>query len=315
MKFTFHQTLNDMKTLCTALLLLLVSFANAQTDTLTDQSFNRSYDKSCAFVSLGTWRSGTGNQPIGMHWRRVASEFDISPEAKTTYLMARKQGQTGLGLALGGLSAYLSGTIFLISGLQNTLFTPNNFDTHLGIGLGMYVGAVALSSTSISYTKNANNNFEKALWLRNREAIMTDLPATVQPQFKQVYEQEAIYLYDRSTWQPYEYIKNGQPYRLGFLGVAGQNAFQGSVQGLDSYQKYQRSKLGGVALYTLGLVAMLSSISVQKAGNTEGWKLPYFGGAVVASIGGGVLVQSITHLRRAIYFRNRDVVRQRLMFQ
>ncbi len=304
-----------MKTLCTALLLLLVGFANAQTDSLTDLSFNRTYDQSCAFVSLGTWTSGTGSQPIGMNWRRVASEFDLSPEGKKNYLLAQKQGRTGLGLSLASLGTVIAGTVFIATGARNAIVNSSDFNAQIGAGLGLYVGSIALSSTSIRFSTNANNNFEKALWLRNRGAIMTDLPMATQPKFKQAYEQEAIYLYDRSFWSPYEYIKNGQPHRLGFFGNAGQGAFQGSIQGLDSYQKYQRSKLSGLALYTLGLVAMFSSIPTRNNGNAQSWKVPYIGGFTVAMIGGGILAKSYTHLRRAIYFRNRDVVRQRLMFQ
>ncbi len=304
-----------MKTLTTALLLLSVGFVNAQTDSLTDLSFNRTYDQSCAFVSLGTWTSGTGNQPLGMHWRRVASEFDLSPEGKKTYLLAQKQGRTGLGLSLASLGTYLSGTVLLATGVRNTVASNTDFNAQIGAGLGLYVGSTALSSTSIWFSTNAHNNFEKALWLRNRDAIMADMPVATQPKFKQAYEQEAIYLYDRSFWSPYQYIKNGQPHRLGFLGNAGQSVFQGSIQGLDSYQKYQRTKISGLALYTLGLVAMFSSIPTRNNGNAQSWKVPYIGGLTVAMIGGGILAKSYTHLRRAIYFRNRDVVRQRLMFQ
>jgi hypothetical protein len=304
-----------MKTLYIALLLLSVGFANAQTDSLSDQTFNRIYDKSCAFVSLGTWSSGTGSQPIGIHWRRVASEFDISPEGKTTFLLAQKQGRTGLGLSLAGLSTYLAGTVFIATGARNAIANSSDFNAQIGAGLGLYVGSIALTSTSVRFSTNTRNNFEKALWLRNRDAMLTDLPMIAQPQFKQAYEQEAIYLYDRSIWLPYEYIKNGQPHRLGFFGNAGQSVFQGSIQGLDSYQKYQRSKLSGLALYTLGLVSMLSSTPTRNTGNVQSWKIPYIGGFAVTMVGATILAKSYTHLRRAIYFRNRDVVRQRLMFQ
>jgi hypothetical protein len=304
-----------MKTLLLSVFLLSASFVNAQTDSLTDQSFNRAYDKSCALVTNGMWNAATGSQPIGIHWRRVASEFDLSHEGKRTYLLAQKQGRTGLGLALAGAGTYLSSVVFMVTGLRNSLVTNSDFNTQIGIGTGLLVSSIALSSTAVSYNRNTYNNFEKALWLRNRDAILTDLPTTAQSQFKQAYEQEAIYLYDRSIWLPYQYIKNGQVHRLDFLGSAGQSVFQGSIQGLDSYQKYQRSKLSGTVLYTLGLVAMYSSTRFQNAGNAQGWTISYIGGVTVAAIGGGIIAKSYSHLRRAIYFRNRDVVRQRLMFQ
>jgi hypothetical protein len=304
-----------MKTLLLSVFLLSASFVNAQTDSLTDQSFNRAYDKSCALVTNGMWNAATGNQPIGIHWRRVASEFDLSHEGKRTYLLAQKQGRTGLGLALAGAGLGVAGMVMIVSDIQHNLFNKNPSNTEGIIGSGLFISAITVDIISVSYSRNAHNNFEKALWLRNRDALLTDLPTTAQSQFKQAYEQEAIYLYDRSIWLPYQYIKNGQVHRLDFLGSAGQSVFQGSIQGLDSYQKYQRSKLSGTVLYTLGLVAMYSSTRFQNAGNAQGWTIPYIGGVTVAAIGGGIIAKSYSHLRRAIYFRNRDVVRQRLMFQ
>jgi hypothetical protein len=304
-----------MKTLLISVLLLSVGLAYAQTDSLTDQSFNKIYDQSCALVTTGMWNSATGNQPLGMHWRRVAPEFDISPEGKMTYMLAQKQSKTGFGLAMAGIGTLLSGTVFIISGLRNGLLGNKSFDTQLGVGMGLYVGSLAFSLPSAAYNIKSYNNFEKALWLRNRDAMALSLPMAAQPQFKQIYEQEAIYLKQSGFLRPLGYVKNNQIHRFGFLGNAAQTEFQGSVQGLDSYQKYQRSQVGGAAVSALGFAVMLSSGYFGNRSNKSNGQIVYLGGLTTVMIGSGILGSSYNHLRRAIYFRNKDVVRQRLMFQ
>ena len=296
-----------MKNLLIFSLLFSVGLANAQTEPLGNVPFNQTYDRTCALVTNGTWNSATANTRLGWQWRRVENQFDVSPEGKTLYLLARKQSKQSFALSMAGLGLALGTFPIMASGVG----TGNELTPKGGAILALSLGSLACSFASIGPRTRGINNFEKALWLRNRDAIAADLSPAVQPQFKQLYEQETMY-FDFNGWGN-GYVKNNQKYRFGMFGGFAKQEFKGSVSGWDSYKKYQTNQRVGVAVYALGIASMLSSIAFSSNRNT--FNATYFGGLAAGLAGGGLMATANSHLRRAVYFRNRDVVGQRLLFQ
>ena len=296
-----------MKNLLIFSLLFSVGLANAQTEPLGNVPFNQTYDRTCALVTNGTWNSANANTRLGWQWRRVENQFDVSPEGKTLYLLARKQSKQSFALSMAGLGLALGALPVLASnpGTGNEL-TPN-----AGLAMGMSLSGLALSIASVGPQTKATDNFEKALWLRNRDAIAAELSPAAQPQFKQLYEQETMY-FDFNGWGN-GYVKNNQKYRFGMFGGFAKQEFKGSVQGWDSYKKFQVNQRVGVVTYTLGLASMLGSVFLRSDRNS--FSTASFGGLAASLLGGGLIMTANSHLRRAVYFRNRDVVGQRLLWQ
>ncbi|TAH14635.1 MAG: hypothetical protein EAZ14_03630 [Runella slithyformis] len=282
--------------------LLFAGNVEAQNDSLTQVSFNKIYNDHTALVVNRTWTSDTTTQSLGWGWRRVANKFEISPEGKTTYLLARRQIKRGLGFALGGLGLVL-GSVPVATSMPNN---GNDFSLKAGVALGMTFGGIASFIVASRNSTRAANNFEQAVWLRNRDAIVVNLPYTVQAEFKQIYAQETIYLGHMSFGNGY--IKNNRKQKFGLLGKLGQSEFENSVLGWDSYKKFQRTQRAGLAVYVVGAATMLSSVFAISRSNSNPNLVLYVGGAVLTGIGGSIMNTANIHLRQAIYLRNRDVL-------
>lgn len=287
--------------------------ALVSTDSLAvPQSFDKTYDRSCALANNGIWKTSETRQPLGWQWRRVASEFDISPEGKAVYLMSRQQSRKSFIRILSG-SALVMGALPVLFGGRPQ---QNEFNARLGLGLGMTVAGVALIINGGNKSlKDAINNRELALWLRNRDALAAELSPEVQQPFKNIYNQETIYLGFSSFSE--KYVKNGRKYPIGLFGGRIKREFEGSVQGIASFGRYKKTKISGFVIYALGAVSTIGSLFLNQ--NRSRYNIPlspaYIGGIGAMALGGGIMEVATNDLRDAIHFRNRDVVRQSLMLR
>lgn len=303
-----------MKLLLFSAFVLIFNALQAQTEVVsvnqlgTTGSFDQVYTRNCAVTKNGDWQTSRGNQPLGWNWRKVAPEFEISPEGKTVYLQSQNQSRrafiytiAGTVLALGALPVGMSGS-------------PNNeFNARAATALSMSLGGLGLITAGLIGGNRSHQNRELAVWLRNRDAIATELSPSLQTDFKKIYNQQTIYLYNGDVGFGSKYVKNGQKYAGGLFGNRIKREFEGLEQSMMSFKRFQQNKKTGFAMYSIGLATAISSIFLASNGsNATTNNIAYFGGLAVSIIGSNVMTAANNDLRDAIYFRNRDVVRQSL---
>ena len=306
---------NDMKTKLFYFLscLLLLGAFQAQTQTVTADSlssFNQLYERSCVLTSRDTWSTSQGVRPLGWRWRRVASEFDVSPEGKAVFEQSRQQSRKAL-------VCYLAGTALILGILPIVATSPpsEQFDARAGVISGMVIGGSVSLGYSVRNLRKALNNQELALWLRNRDALAVELPMNLRANFKQIYNQETIYLQGIGRLTE-RYVRNGQRYPIGIFGGRIKHEFQGSADGMVSFKRYQSVKRAGFVVYALGGASTIASIFIDQNNHKRPLFTPaYLAGLVGMSVGAGVMGVATNDLRNAIYLRNRDTVRPLLMLR
>ena len=302
-----------MKLLLFPVFVLFFNVLQAQTEVVstnqlaTTESFDQVYARNCAIIKRGVWQTSRGGQPLGWNWRKVAPEFEISPEGKVAYLQSQKQSRrafiysiSGAVLAIGALPVGMSGP------------RTNDFNARAATALGMSLGAIGFMTASMIGADKSYRSREFAVWLRNRDAIATELSPSLQTDFKKIYNQQTIYLYNGDSSFGSKYVKNGQRYAGGLFGNRIKHEFEGSEQAMMSFKRYQQIKKPGFAMYSIGLAAVISSVFLASNRSEASFKFAYFGGMVSSIIGGSLMVEANNNLRDAAYFRNRDVVRQSL---
>lgn len=299
-----------MKNLLVTALTLFLLFQVARSQTPGDSaayfppleypSFKENYNAHAAYVGGNQWTTSLGNRPMGRGWKEVADEFELSPEGKAAYQLAQAQRRTIPFYSISGLALTLGSLPLLV--------TSPNFDWQKGIGLGMLGGGLALSLISNDKRTKSANNFQEALWLRNRDALLQSVPPTDQPRFKYLYESETIYLATKG------YIKNGHKQGMGILGGKAAKEFVGIPGAIERYRKYRNNQRLGALLYVAGLATMVASLSSRNGLRGPGLAL-YIGGSIVTGAGSGVLSSSVRFLSQAIYLRNYNVIERQMLRQ
>lgn len=280
------------------LICLTPAFAQSAADSTEYPSFRENYNAHAAFIKGSQWTTSQGNRPLGRGWKNVADAFAVSSEGQAAYRLALSQrrniplyGITGLALTVVSLPLLVS--------------SPT-FDLQKGIGLGLLGGGLVLSVAANKKIRESANNFEKALWLRNRDALLEAVPPTDQPRFKYLYETETIYLTTGA------YMKNGHKRKLGFLSGRAAQEFEGIPAAWNQYQKYRNNQRAGVLVYVIGLGAMLAAPGYASSRSGAG-QLLYLGGIAIAGAGGGIMASSRHFLSQAIYLRNYTVMERKMI--
>lgn len=289
-------------------LFLLLQISHAQTPGDTTEienqpreylSFPENYNAHAAFVNGNRWTTSLGNRPLGYNWKNVVAEFENSPEGQTAYLQAQRQKRnvpfyfiTGYALTLGSIPVLL----------PTLLSSSSNFDFQQGVGIGMLTGGLVLTYMAGRKSKASANNFDKSLWLRNRDEMLRYVSPTDQPRFKYLYETETLYLTTNS------YIRNGHEHRLGILGYGAAEEFRNITMGWDLYKKYRNRRQIGGLLYVAGLATVL----LLPNNNIRATPLLYYGGLAFVSAGGGIMLSGRKFLSQAVYLRNQSVMEQKM---
>ena len=262
-------------------------------------TFPENYNAHAAYVFGNRWTTSLGNQPLGYNWKKVAAEFENSPEGQADYLLAQKQKRMvpvflipGYGFTLGAIPVLF----------PTLLSSSPSLDFQRGIGIGMLAGGLVLTYIAGRKLRNSANNFDKALWLRNRDEMLRYVSPTDQPRFKYLYETETLYLTTNS------YIRNGQEHRLGILGHGTADEFRNVPMSWDLYKKYRNRRYIGGLLYVAGWAS-----AVLLPNSTRGTPLLYYGGLSVAVAGGGVMLSSRKFLSQAVYLRNQSVMERQML--
>ena len=291
-----------MKKLAFFAICLFVSLPRVSAQSAADStdypSFRENYNAHAAFIKGNQWTTSLGNRPLRRGWKTVADAFTVSPEGQAAYQRGLSQrrylplyGITGLALTVGSLPLLVSSPTFTLQ---------------KGVALGLLGGGLGLSMVANNKIRESANNFEKALWLRNRDALLGSVPPTYQPRFKYLYETETIYLTTSA------YIKNGHKQRLGFLGGQVAKEFEGIPGAWDQYKKYRNHQRAGLLVYAVGLGAMLAAPGYSSSRSGTG-QFMYLGGVAIAGAGGGMLASSRTFLSQAIYLRNYTVLARKMI--
>lgn len=269
-----------------------MAFAQSLPDSAQAKLLKEIYYANTAFVLDGNWSTTQGSRPIGNQWKLVAEEFEISPEGNFTYQLARDQRKRGNMFGLIGLGLAI-GTAPLLGNSSSAV-----------IGIGTTLGSWSFFAISFSNNSKSRNNFEKALWLRNRDAMVQQISILSQPEFQYVYETETLYLTNRG------YIKNGKKYILGPFSKNAASEFRNTPTAWGLYQQYRKNNLTGLALYSAGIASIFASLLVtrnKRPGNSTNIIL-YMGGLSASIAGTGLMSGGYKRLRQAIYFRNYEVL-------
>lgn len=278
--------------------LLPVARAQSTQDSTEYLTLKENYNAHAVFVNGNQWTTSLGNRPMGQGWKEVANEFELSPEGKAAYQLAQIQRRN--------IPLYSISSIALTLGSLPLLVSSSNLEWQQVMGLGMLGGGVVLVLLASDKRSKSNNNFQKALWLRNRDALLQFVPPTDQPRFKYIYENETIYLTTNG------YIKNGHKQGMGLLGGNAAKEFSDVPGAFQQFRKYRNNQRLGALLYAAGLATMVGSLTSRNGLRGPGLGL-YIGGAVVAGAGGGILSSSRRFLSQAVYLRNSTVMERQML--
>ena len=291
-----------MKKLAFFAICLFVSLPPASAQSATDSteypSFRENYNAHAAFINGSRWTTSLGNRPLGRGWKNVSDAFTVSPEGQAAHQLALFQRKRMPLYVITGLALTVVSLPLLMS--------SHTFDLQKGIALGLLGGGLVLSAAANNKIRESADNFEKALWLRNRDALLESVPPTYQPRFKYLYETETIYLATRA------YMKNGHKRRLGFLAGQAAKEFEGIPGAWDQYKKYRNQQRAGILAYAVGLGAMLAA-PAYSSGRSGSGQLLYLGGVVIAGAGAGIMASSRPFLSQAIYLRNYTVLDRKMI--
>lgn len=286
------------------LLLLLPQTAFAQTPTDSADyfvpseylSFQKNYNAHAAFVLDNRWTTSIGTQSLGRRWKNVANEFEVSPEGQAVLQQALAQRKIMPVYLLSGLG-FMLGSIPLMA-------SSSQLDLQTGLGLGVAAGSFALILAGGKKARQSEDNFNRAVWLRNRDAMLLHTSPTNQPLFRYLYETETLYLTTNS------YVKNGREQKLGFLGGKAAGEFRDIPTAWNMYEKYRKNQRVGTVVNIAG--SALAVVSILSSGSsTNGW--PFLGGIITSSIGNAITLSGQRFLRKAVHIRNYDVLNQKML--
>jgi len=259
-------------------------------------SFKENYNAHAAFVVDNRWTTSVGTQSLGRRWKNVAGEFEVSPEGQAALRQALAQRKflpvyflSGFGLLLGSIPLMAS---------------SSQLDWQTGLGLGVAAGSFALILAGGKKVSQSEDNFNRAVWLRNRDAMLLHTSPTDQPRFRYLYETETLYLTTNS------YVKNGREQKLGFLGGKAAGEFRDIPTAWNMYEKYRKNQRVGTAVNIAGSAVAIVSL-FSSGGSTNGWL--FLGGSVTSSIGSGITLSGQRFLREAVHIRNYNVLNQKIL--
>ncbi|GHB54600.1 hypothetical protein [Persicitalea jodogahamensis] len=290
---------------CLAFTLFQIAYAQTPADTTATESpagdflsFAENYNAHAAYVNGNRWTTSTGNRSLGRGWKNVADEFKVSPEGEATFRLALAQRRIQPFYSIAGLGLML-GSLPLIN-------TTTQFDWQTGLGIGMALGGFTLAFVGGKKARQSADNFERALWLRNRDEILRYTSPTYQPRLRYLYETETLYLTTNS------YIKNGHEHKLGILGDKAAGEFRNIPTAWDMYKKYRTNQRLGAVVYAAGIAVMVASPSGFSSRSPAGpWM--YFGGLVVSGAGFGIAASGRRFLREAVHLKNYTVLNQKML--
>lgn len=139
------------------LLLVTASVCSAQVRIPVDSTAARArkwYDKETIYLRNGN--SFVKNNVVYTGQKAIRNEFMVSPEGLGLYLQSRRTRNIGLLISLAGSAGSI---VSLISGNRDNLRTF----FWLSVGTGI-VGS--------AFTMSANNQRDRAVWMRNRDAML-----------------------------------------------------------------------------------------------------------------------------------------------
>lgn len=263
-------------------------------------SFKETYNAHAAYVDGDQWTTSLGNQRLGRRWRNVAGEFEVSPEGKTAYLLAQRQKGQAPMYVIEGYALTLGSLPLLVSGAGSP---GNNLEG--GIGIGMLAGGFVLNFVGSKKLAASEDNFSKALWLRNRDEMLQYVSPIDQPRFRYLYETETLYLASKA------YYKNGNKYPFGFWGTSNPEEFRNTPASWGLYKKYRTNQWAGILVQGAGLAAAALSLDLY----TSKGQLLYIGGFALIGAGIEISLSGRKYLNQAVYLRNYTVMERQMLRQ
>lgn len=116
------------------------------------------------------------------------------------------------------------------------------------------------------------------------------------------YDKETIYL---STY--HNYIKNGESYWIGFFGERLKKEMEVSPNAVIEYKKFSNKRNVSLALVGVGMAAMIGGLVNYDENDPNNGLLV---GGYVSVLGGSIFaLSSQRHRSKAIWIRNRDVLK------
>jgi hypothetical protein len=133
-------------------------------DIFQDEEVKKKYESEVLYLlNSNNYIKGNQKQKIGFGGRKMKSEFEISPEGMAVFKKYQSQEKKGL-LWFGAGMATMIGAAFLID-----YDNPSSSKNYLAAGT--YAAGGIMTAISISNLVHSQKNFQKAIWLRNRDAI------------------------------------------------------------------------------------------------------------------------------------------------
>ncbi len=260
-------------------------------------SFQENYNAHAAFVLDNRWTTSVGTQSLGRRWKNVADEFEVSPEGKAAFQQSLAQRRF--------VPIYVFSSLGLVIGSSASLAIPNPTSLQLALGAGGLAGGIALMVIGSRKARQSESNFERAVWLRNRDEMLLHTSPTYQSRLRYLYGTETLYLTSNS------YVKNGREHNLGFfLGDRAAGEFRDIPTAWNMYEKYRRNQRVGTAVSIAGSAASITSL-FSSGNGINLWV--FMGGFFTTSVGNGIALSGRRFLREAIHIRNYTVLNQKLL--
>lgn len=117
---------------------------------------------------------------------------------------------------------------------------------------------------------------------------------------KALYERETILYYGGS-----KYIKNGEKYKIGFMGNKIRKEFEISPDAMKEYSIYKKRSKNGLIITGIGYAASVAALAMIEESPDASLGL-MLGGYVTMAVGVGISISGTKHFAKAVWYRNRD---------
>ena len=113
------------------------------------------YESQTIYLQSGGYVKDGKKYHLGFFGEKLKKEMEVSPEAMIIYEKFQKQHRRDLILAGVIITAGFSALLVHDRGLKN----------------GLLLGGAAIPLVTIPFGNSAGNNFQKAIWIRNRDVL------------------------------------------------------------------------------------------------------------------------------------------------
>ena len=121
----------------------------------------KKYDQEAIYLKAGFWRSyyikGMRSYPLGLGFRRLKQELEVSPLALNEFKSFQRARRTNLALTFIGLAGWAAAPL-LTSVSEEAAATS-------------FVGGSVALVAAIPLSFRANNRLAKSVWLYNRSVV------------------------------------------------------------------------------------------------------------------------------------------------